>query len=714
MARRQGSLYRRSGSGYTPPADVPRGHPQRTNPCVLPVSQIISVVMGIGPSITSSITSSVAGSFGGALVPVDFATRFNDRSIVGSPLVTAWNNVGPLGSPHDAAVILGTAANLRRHENACGLFYGASGDYCSTPDSALNSLTGNFAAFAYIAPDSWASGWQTVKAKWANTGNQRAYSFGLRPSGSLGLTLSSDGANSTFAESTVATGFTAGSGHWVASTWDVITQTANYFTSNQGKDTLLGDINWVQLGDASIPLAQTAIFDSNAAVEVGSYNVGTLDIFKGSIYRAYVCISIGTYVSLDGTGGTYVSQPDSVANSITGDIDIRTRLVMTDWTPAGISAVVAKLFSGATGNASYALQVNTLGNLTFLGYSDAITGADINVTSTLTNGFTNGDVAWVRATVDVDDGFGNHVVKFYTGTTTVLDSTQVTWVQLGDTVTTAGTHVLNDSATVLEIGSIVNGTVQNLDGHVYKVEIFDGYDGAGTLRVEMDPADADFLTDWTLNGNAAITTPALKTAFNAKDGGNKSGVANDTFVSSEVAETWTMHGNTFIQNTGYPVTNPNGSVGLETAVGQDVVPPMTLFFVVKFHDPTPSADQFIFDARANAAKSVRVFTDFSNSNRLTLDCGGTPIVLTAAYSTDIQIITVQHNADATTAITSSVLGSISGDAGTETLDFGTFFADLAGANTSQLLAAEAIGYHRELAAWEVGEVQSFLVNKWST
>ena len=70
------------------------------------------------------------------------------------------------------------------------------------------------------------------------------------------------------------------------------------------------------------------------------------------------------YLRVTGTSGDYASTPDAAALDITGDIDLRVKVALDDWTPAAESTLIAKYT--ATGNQrSYALAVTATGALIF-------------------------------------------------------------------------------------------------------------------------------------------------------------------------------------------------------------------------------------------------------------------------------------------------------------------------------------------------------------
>lgn len=219
------------------------------------------------------------------------------------------------------------------------------------------------------------------------------------------------------------------------------------------------------------------------------------------------------WVDLDGVSGTSVSTPDSAALSITGDLDLRVRLSMDDWTPAADTTLIGKFL--ATGSQrSYRLYVDTAGKPVLQWSADG--AANLSATSTAATAFTDATVHWVRATLDVDDGGGNRVVTCYTSDDETNDHTAVTWAQLGSAVTTAATTSIFDSTAALHVGAHGTGTAGNLAGDVYAAAVLSGIGGtvvANPVFAESPWEIADTASTaraddqgntWTLNGAAEI------------------------------------------------------------------------------------------------------------------------------------------------------------------------------------------------------------------
>lgn len=210
---------------------------------------------------------------------------------------------------------------------------------------------------------------------------------------------------------------------------------------------------------------------------------------------------------LPGVSGNYASTPDTTANSITGDIDLRVRVTMTDYTPASIQAFIAKDTEGAGGR-SYAFFMNTDGTLGLIWSEDGT--ALKTKASTSATSVTDGATKWLRAVLDVDNGAVGNDVFFYTS------NDGVTWTQLGTTVTTAATTSIFNSTSVDEVGSSATGTNKLFIGQIRRAMILNGI--AGTIVNDFNPNNAvagattvNGLTGevWTINTSGATKAQIL-------------------------------------------------------------------------------------------------------------------------------------------------------------------------------------------------------------
>lgn len=372
---------------------------------------------------------------------------------------------------------------------------------------------------------------------------------------------------------------------------------------------------------------------------------------------------------LTGTAGDYFSTPDSVAASITGDIDIRCKLSMNDWTPAATEYLYSQWNStDTTRTINFGILVS--GNLQVEWTEDGTNGTKITKQSTVATGFTNTTEHWVRVTLDVDNGAAGNDVKFYTS------ENGINWTQLGATVTTASTTSIFDGTAVLEVGSINTGTGNNLNGKIYRAQIYDGING--TLAVDMDPSRA---------------------------------IVNISTFTADTGEVWTANGDAFVNATGHAGIYSRGGVGLETTAGQTLTSPNTIFDVCKLTLAAPGVDQVVASARSNAVAVHSLFTDESNSDKYTMSQGAL-LALAEAFTNDVMVVTSQFNGDATSKLTISGVGSVTGDAGAQDYDFGSVFMNQAGSAETIMLYLARIVYDRALNESEINAVQTFLEGKY--
>jgi len=227
-------------------------------------------------------------------------------------------------------------------------------------------------------------------------------------------------------------------------------------------------------------------------------------------------LSADHYLYLPGITGNYASTPDSAALSITGDIDIRIKVSLNDWTPNTEHGVplVYKWHNGIEpfSNMSYSFWVrgdlHVQGVAGHLAYAWSANGADPTTEkySGVAVGALDGSIKWLRVTHDVDNGAGGNDIKFYTS------DDGVTWTQLGATQTTAGVTSLFDGVNPVAIGQNILSD-QDLVGKVYRVEIHNGIGGSIVALFDAEEASTNvssFVSStgetWTINTSG--TNPA--------------------------------------------------------------------------------------------------------------------------------------------------------------------------------------------------------------
>lgn len=198
-------------------------------------------------------------------------------------------------------------------------------------------------------------------------------------------------------------------------------------------------------------------------------------------------------ITLSGSSDS-ITTPDSAGNSITGDIDLRMRLNLADWTPAGAQVLADKW--NPPSNRHFQWYIGTDGKLN-LGVST--TGANqIFGTSTAATGITDGTTYWVRTTRASATG----QMVFYTS------SDGSSWTQLGTNVSATSGALFDSNAAVAIGGSAGSGVY--LAGKVYYFEMRNGI--GGTVAQSFDPSGVAILGTrnpstvatggpWTVNGS---------------------------------------------------------------------------------------------------------------------------------------------------------------------------------------------------------------------
>lgn len=212
---------------------------------------------------------------------------------------------------------------------------------------------------------------------------------------------------------------------------------------------------------------------------------------------------------LDGTLGGYASTPDTSAAHITGDIDIRVACALADWTPATDQNVCDRWTASGNQRAWNFKVIATTGVLQLQWSPDG--SASVTAQSTVAPTLVDWQLRGIRVTLDVDDGSGNYVVKFWTkfvGRKNVFnDLKNDTWTQLGATVTVAGPTSIYAATSIMVAG----GDFNPVTGKIHAVIVEDGILGTvvanpdftrlGTQDVALTADSGDV---WTLAAPARV------------------------------------------------------------------------------------------------------------------------------------------------------------------------------------------------------------------
>jgi hypothetical protein len=249
--------------------------------------------------------------------------------------------------------------------------------------------------------------------------------------------------------------------------------------------------------------------------------------------------------------------PDSAALDITGDIDIKVFALANDWTPATQDRAMVSKYE--VRQFSDYMQLNTNGTLRFGWSPTGLDGAIILVNSTVATGVTDGDTKWVRATLDVNDGAGNHVIKFYTSD----DGT--VWTQLGTTITTAGTTSIGNSTAHLVIGQRRLTGGGEWDGKIFRVIIqgaFDTVDNTTSVAFDADfaaqTADALAFTESSTNA-APVTINTIRYTIGIPNAGFTTVSTQTVLVNTDWFEPFTITAPTIVDLLAFEVTTAPAS-----------------------------------------------------------------------------------------------------------------------------------------------------------
>jgi hypothetical protein len=433
---------------------------------------------------------------------------------------------------------------------------GVNNNYLTIPDATALDVTGDIDIRAYVALDNWASGSvQMLVAKFTAAG-QYSYRLYISATGAVVLEWSTDGTTVISKVSTVVNGITNGTIKWVRATLDVDngasgndvkfwlsdngttwTQLGSTVTT-AGTTSIFNSTSDVYIADRVAASGQnaagkffraqifngidgtkvldvdTSVITSGAATSFFALSGQTVTINRATSGRKTVAVvhpcwlfgtddymevnnrymSSGTYLYLPGIIGNYASAPDSNALDVAGDIDIRIKLAMDNWT-SGTTYFMGKAQSAAASSWDFGI-VN--GTFQFEWTTTGTNWATKNATAAIT--FAPGTTKWIRATLDVDNGASGNDVAFYTSD----DGT--TWTQVGTTVTTAGTTSIYVGTNTLNIGqySTIGGTGPTR-GKFFRAQVLNGINGTVAF-------DANFETSITSLEQASFTESSANSA----------------------------------------------------------------------------------------------------------------------------------------------------------------------------------------------------------
>jgi hypothetical protein len=510
---------------------------------------------------TSVITTGAATSF----TAVTGQTVTINRSTSGRKTVAVTQPTWLFGTDDYMEVNNRYMAHSTAAENYVYLS-GASGNYMTVSDTPPLSVTGDIDLRAKFALDDWSAVTnQSMLGKWS--GGNRSYSLLVNSDSTLTFRWSANGSTLITKTSTVALSIADGATKWVRATLDVDNGASGndvkFFSSDDGT-------TWTQLGATVTTAGVTSIFDGGGNLEIGTADAGTSTLTKGKFFRAQVLngidgtivldadasvitlpsqttfvdrssnaytvtinksgvgtfVSTGNYLYLPGVTSNYASAPDAAALDITGDLDLRVKVALDDWTPSTANTLLGKW---ATGQLSYDLEIGIDGKVYFYWTTNGSTA--ITKTSSVATGITDGSTKWIRATLDVDNGASGNDVIFYTS------DDGITWTQLGTTQTTAGVTSIYSGTAILAVGSNSQGGGVSR-GKFFRAQVLNGIGGTLVFDANFESSITSLLqtsfTESSTNG-ATVTINRSGSTFRSAgviDAGYLYPGATNTFSNS--------------------------------------------------------------------------------------------------------------------------------------------------------------------------------------
>lgn len=260
---------------------------------------------------------------------------------------------------------------------------------------------------------------------------------------------------------------------------------------------------------------------------------------------------------------------------------------------------------------------------------------------------------------------------------------------------------------------LTSGKTYRLDYTYYIPSTNDVVDGARFQFVAGVNGETRDTLDTAVTVSEHITANATSISWVPMDGGSTTvnDPAGDDVIYirgitfTEVPQ-WTLNGNSFIQNSGHQVLHSIGSAGLETAVGQTISGPLTIFVVARFSNAAPSTNTNLFAAKSNSAAEIEVFTNNGDSDKWYL-IGGATLGNTSTYDTEPHLHTIQFNDDATTKYSISGLDSVTGNAGSEDWEYGTIMANRGGTGGMEGYFARKLVFNSALNELQINQLQAY-------
>ncbi len=213
------------------------------------------------------------------------------------------------------------------------------------------------------------------------------------------------------------------------------------------------------------------------------------------------------YIEYDQTAADYIWTADHADFDVT-DLEIRVKVALDDYTVGADEWLLEKWIQG-TNSFFGQLEVSGTPGLMKVVWKDSTTQS---LLSTIAVPVTDGDIAWLRWTLDVDNGSSDAAANFYYSTETLDDHTAVTWTQLGDAdILHGGTTTIDTGTSRLSMGRYNEDGSGSVHGKVYQAILLDGIGGTPVAHLNLN--------DFALGeGNGATFTDAYSKQWTLQSG----------------------------------------------------------------------------------------------------------------------------------------------------------------------------------------------------
>lgn len=242
------------------------------------------------------------------------------------------------------------------------------------------------------------------------------------------------------------------------------------------------------------------------------------------------------FLAFPGSAFAYATAPDSAGLSVTGDLDLRVDVTLTNWRSTVSATPLLAKWTSVGNQRSYYFQLEAgTGRPQLLWSNDGV--ATLAATATIGVPWPPSGRCTVRATLDVNNGAAGNTVTFWYSTTPGVSGP---WRQLGDPVVTAGITSIFDSTAIVFVGGFVAVTSLT-SGRLHEVQIRNGIGGsivagpAFATQAEGATSFSDGTNTWTLTGTTVTNKRTLFAGEVASWPRGRDQTGKDLFVPVEAA-----------------------------------------------------------------------------------------------------------------------------------------------------------------------------------